>query len=188
MTMLKSSSLVRSLARHRISIGLIDLGPSKHTCHMQVINNRDGTWKVNYIPTEVGETFIDIFLGDELVGGSPFKVNIFDISEIHVSTIDGGVVGHLVTFNIDASRAGVGQLEIVVQDGLLPCNAIPHDSFQFEASFLPNRPGRHTIDVKFNGLPVPGSQMKLTERGREKLTFAFAQVVPFPVRSLTCLV
>ena len=124
---------------------------------MQIINNRDGTWTVSYIPTEVGETYIDIFLGTELVYGSPFKVKIFDINQIHVSNIDGGVVGDLVKFFIDASKAGVGQLEIVVQDGLLPCNAIPYESCRFEAIFLPNKPGKHTIDIKFNGLSVPGN-------------------------------
>ncbi|CAF1680120.1 unnamed protein product, partial [Adineta ricciae] len=76
---------------------------------------------------------------------------------IHVSNIDGGVVGHLVKFFIDASKAGVGQLEIVVQDGLLPCNAMPYESCRFEAIFLPNKSGKHTIDIKFNGLSVPGS-------------------------------
>lgn len=124
---------------------------------MQIINNHDGTWTVSYIPTEVGETYIDLFLGTELVYGSPFKVNIFDINQIHVSNIDGGVVGHLVKFLIDASKAGVGQLEIVVQDGLLPCDAIPYEACRFEAIFLPNKPGKHTIDIKFNGLSVPGN-------------------------------
>jgi filamin len=124
---------------------------------MQVINNRDGTWTVNYTPNEVGETYIDIFLGNELVSGSPFKVNIFDTNQIHVSNINNGIIGHLVKFDIDASEAGVGQLEIVVQDGRIPCDAIPHGSFHFDAAFLPNEPGPHTIDIKFNGLPIPGS-------------------------------
>ncbi|CAF1246383.1 unnamed protein product [Rotaria sordida] len=131
--------------------------PSKQTCHMQVINNRNGTWTVNYIPNEVGETYIDVFFGTELVCGSPFKVNVFDINQIHVSNIDSGTVGHLVKFHIDASEAGVGQLEIVIQDGRIPCDAISCGSFQFDATFLPNEPGRYTIDIKFNGLPIPGS-------------------------------
>ncbi|CAF2820839.1 unnamed protein product [Rotaria sp. Silwood2] len=131
--------------------------PSKQTCSMQVINNRNGTWTVNYIPNEVGETYIDVFLGNELVNGSPFKVNIFDINQIHVSNIDAGTVGHLVKFHIDASEAGVGQLEIVIQDGRIPCDATSCGTFQFDATFLPKEPGRYTVDIKFNGLPVPGS-------------------------------
>lgn len=125
---------------------------------MQVINNRNGTWTVNYIPNEVGETYIDVFYGDELVYGSPFKVNVFDTNRIQVSNIDGGIVGYLIRFHIDASEAGVGQLEIVIQDGRIPCDATSCGSCKFDASFLPKEPGRYTIDVKFNGVPVPGNE------------------------------
>jgi len=134
---------------------------------MQVINNHDGTWTINFIPNEIGETYIDIFLGDELVNGSPFKVNVFDINQIHVSNINDGIVGHLMKFDIDASKAGVGQLEIIIQDGRIPCDAIPQGSFQFNATFLPSEPGQYTIDVKFNGLPVPGI-VKINEQKEKK--------------------
>ncbi|CAF4363332.1 unnamed protein product, partial [Rotaria magnacalcarata] len=40
---------------------------------MLVINNRNGTWTVTYTPNEVGETYIDVIYGDEVVNGSPFK-------------------------------------------------------------------------------------------------------------------
>jgi filamin len=125
---------------------------------MEVVNNHNGTWTINYLPNEVGETYIDIFLGDQLVNGSPFKVNIFDIHQIRVSNLTDGIVGHLVKFDIDASKAGIGQLEIVIQDGRIPCHATSHSSFQFDATFLPNEAGCYTIDIKFNGLPVPGNK------------------------------
>jgi filamin len=127
---------------------------------MEVINNQDKTWTINYIPNEVGETYIDIFLGNEIINGSPFKVNIFDVNQIHVSNILGGIVGHSVKFDIDASKAGIGQLEIIIKDGQIPCHATSHGSFHFDATFLPTEPGRYTIDIKFNGLPVPGNQNK----------------------------
>ena len=130
---------------------------------MQVVNNRNGTWTINYIPNEVGETYIDIFLGNELINGSPFKVNVYDVNRIHVSSISYGIVGHIVKFNIDASEAGVGQLEIIIQDGRIPCDAIPRSPFRFDARFLPTETGPHTIDIKFNGLPVPGNEETKSE-------------------------
>ena len=133
------------------------LAPSKHPCPMQVVNNRDGTWTVTYCPNEVGETYFDIFLADELVPGCPFKVNIFDVQKIYVSPLSNGLVGQLVKFEIDASQAGVGQLEIIIQDGRIPCSAQSRGSFYFDASFLPYESGRYTVDVRFNGLPVPGN-------------------------------
>lgn len=124
---------------------------------MEVVKNPDGIWTINYIPNEVGETYIDIFVGNELVPGSPFKVNIFDVNQIRVSNIHDGIIGHPIKFDIDASKAGIGQLEIIIQDGQIPCHATSHGLFQFDATFLPNHPGRYTIDIKFNGLLVPGN-------------------------------
>jgi hypothetical protein len=126
---------------------------------------------INYIPREVGETYIDIFLGDQLVNGSPFKVNVFDIHQIHISNILDGIVGHLVKFDIDASNAGVGQLEIIIQEGRIPCHATSHGAFQFDAAFLPCEPGRYTIEVKFNGLSIPGNKHSMTRRREEDLFF-----------------
>jgi filamin len=160
MMMSKLSLPVRFKNNIRDFISFNFIAPSKRPCPMQVIDNHDGTWTVNYTPNEVGETYIDIFLGNELVNGSPFKVNVFDINQIHVSNINSGIIGHLVKFDIDASNAGVGQLEIVVQDGRIPCNATPRGSFHFDAAFLPDESGRYTIDIKFNGLPIPGNSNK----------------------------
>lgn len=123
---------------------------------MQVISNRPGIWTIYYTPYEVGETYFDIFLADELIPGCPFKINIFDVHRIFVRHLNNGFVAQLVRFEIDASQAGIGQLEIVIQDGRIPCHAIPRGSFIFDASFLPYEPGRHTIDIHFNGIPVPG--------------------------------
>jgi filamin len=127
---------------------------------MEVINNHDRTWTINYIPNEVGETYIDILLGNELINGSPFKVNVFDVNQIHVSNTLGGIVGRLVKFDIDASKAGIGQLEIIVQDGQISCDAISRSSSQFDVIFVPNKCGLYKIDIRYNGLTIPGNSYK----------------------------
>jgi filamin len=131
--------------------------PSKDSCDMQVINNHDGTWIVNYTPTEIGEIPIDIFLGDKHINSSPYQINVFDINQIHVLNLNDGILGQLVKFDIDASKAGIGQLEIIIQDGLTPCHVIPRGSSQFDAAFLPQESGGYKIDVRFNGLSIPGN-------------------------------
>ena len=105
----------------------------------------------------MGETYIDIFLGDELINGSPFKVNIFDVDQIKISNLHDGLIGRWVKFHIDANNAGIGQLEIIVQDGRIACHARAYSSFQFDASFLPCASGQYLIDIKFNGLPIAGN-------------------------------
>jgi filamin len=140
---------------------------------MQVVNNRDGTWTVHYTANEVGETFLDIFLGDDLVSGSPFKVNIFDVNRIQVANLKEGLVGHPVEFSIDVSDAGIGQLEIIIQEGRIPCTAWPIGTVQFDASFMPHESGRHLIDIKFNGLPVPGTRLRNQLSTRDKTIDSF---------------
>lgn len=122
-----------------------------------MVKDRDRTWMVNYIPNEVGETYFDIFLADELIAGSPFKVNIFDAQQVRISNLHDVFVGQRVQFEIDVSRAGIGQLEIIIEDGLIPCDAVARGSFLFDVSFQPTQVGPHTIDIKFNGLSIPGT-------------------------------
>lgn len=99
-------------------------------------------------------------MGDQTIPGCPYRVNIFDINEIHVSDIDASIVGQLVRFNIDANRAGIGQLEIIVQDGRVPSHAISDGQFHFNIIFLPNQSGKYFIDIKFNGIPIPSRSFK----------------------------
>jgi filamin len=130
--------------------------PSKYACDMQVDNNHNGIWMVNYTPHEIGEMQIDIFLGDKLLNSNPFKVNIFDINQIYISNINDGIINHLVQFFIDASKAGIGQLDVAVQDGQISCDAISHGSSKFDVTFLPRQCGQYKIDIRFNGLTIPG--------------------------------
>jgi len=134
--------------------------PSKYTCHIQVINNLNGTWIVNYTPNEIGQIQIDIFLGEKLINNNSFQVNIFDINQIYISNLNDGFVNQLVKFNIDTSKAGIGQLEIVVQDGEISCNAISYNSSQFDVTFLPYKCGLNKIDIRYNGLNIPGNLYK----------------------------
>ena len=139
---------------------------------MQVIKDSDATWTVSYIPNEVGETYFDIFVADELVPGCPFKVNIFDVEKIRVSNIYDGFLGQLSQFQIDISQAGIGQLEILIEDGRIPCDAVARGSFIFDVSFLPCYSGPHAIDIRFNGFSVPG-QSFCRLKSQENLIIVF---------------
>jgi filamin len=124
---------------------------------MKIINNHNGIWMVNYTPNEIGQIQIDIYLNEKLLNSNPYKVNIFDINQIYVTNLNDGLVDQLVKFNIDTSKAGIGQLEIVVQDGQVSCDAISYTSSQFDVTFLPHQSGLYKIDIRYNGLAIPGN-------------------------------
>lgn len=100
---------------------------------------------------------MDIFYANQLVNGSPFKCNVFDPTKIKVTPTLYGVVDQVVKFEVDASQAGTGQLEIAVENGRIPCNFSNQGNLRFVPSFTPREPGKHEITIKFNNHDVPGS-------------------------------
>jgi filamin len=131
--------------------------PSRYSCHIQANTNHKGIWTINYTPHKIGQLQIDIFLGDKLLNSNPFKINVFDINQINISNLNDGFVDKLVRFDIDINRAGTGQLDILVENGRIPCQIISTNLSIFNAFFLPHKSGEYMIDVRFNGLTIPGS-------------------------------
>jgi len=103
---------------------------------------------------------IDVFLSDELINNDPYKVNVFDVNQIKVSNLNNGFVNQLVKFYIDASSAGIGQLEVFVENGEVICYALLRGTSQYDVTFLPRQSREHKIDIKFNGLAIPGNLNK----------------------------
>ena len=58
--------------------------------------------------------------------------------------------------SVDAQYAGSGNLEIMVNDGTIPCSVQNRGNRQFHASFMPKEPIPHYIQMRFNGKEVPG--------------------------------
>ncbi|CAD5114543.1 DgyrCDS3662 [Dimorphilus gyrociliatus] len=117
-----------------------------------------GYYRVEYIPKQVGEHLIDVAFMGRPVGGSPFRSQAFDPRSITLSNLSASsAVGRPVEFDIDASRAGSGNLEIMVNDGQIKCAAQDVGNKQFHAVFVPINPGLHHIRMKFNGIELPAS-------------------------------
>ena len=98
-----------------------------------------------------------MFYANQLVNGSPFKCNVFDPNKIKIVPCLFGVVDQPVKFEVDASQAGTGQLEIAVENGRIPCNFSNQGNLRFIPSFTPRDSGKHEITVRFNSYEVPGS-------------------------------
>lgn len=57
---------------------------------------------------------------------------------------------------VDASEAGVGNLEVAVNDGRVPSMAHALGQHRYDISFVPKENADHTITIRFNNEPVPG--------------------------------
>lgn len=63
---------------------------------------------------------------------------------------------YLRDFSVDASSAGVGNLEVAVNEGRIPSMAHALGQHKYDISFVPKESTDHTISVRFNNEPVPG--------------------------------
>jgi filamin len=58
--------------------------------------------------------------------------------------------------SVDGSRAGSGNLEILVNGGRVTSSVRALGGQRFVASFTPHETGIHTVQITFNGDTVPG--------------------------------
>ncbi|CAF0909290.1 unnamed protein product [Brachionus calyciflorus] len=138
-------------------IKVVITSPNGHHIQPKIINTQTNLCRIEYTPTEIGEYYIDIFFANQLIKGSPFKCNVFDPSKIKMKPTHSGLVDQVVKFEVDASQAGTGQLEIAVENGRIPCTFSNQGNLRFIPCFTPREPGKHEISVKFNNQDVPGS-------------------------------
>lgn len=154
----RSSFLLHSNSPfHQLEEVKILTHPLEYPCQIDILDQNNGTWIVHYIPKEIGQIQIEVLLDDQPVYKIPCQINIFDLNQIFISKLTDGYVNQWMTFLIDISRAGVGQLEILVNDGQIACDVLSRSASQYEVTFLPRQGGSYQIDIRFNGLILPGN-------------------------------
>ncbi|VDN53518.1 unnamed protein product [Dracunculus medinensis] len=134
--------------------------PSKNLIDYSISDHESGGKKVEFIPVKVdikGDHEVDIKCGGIDVQGSPFTCRAYDPAKIGVGNIPNGIVEQAVHFIVDASEAGVGNLEVAVNEGRVPSMAQSLGQHRYDISFIPREKVDHTISVRFNNEPVPGS-------------------------------
>lgn len=73
---------------------------------------------IEFYPLNPGEHLIHLNYKSNPLPGSPFSSKIYDIKQIKVKEMPGEiVVGKPVTFLVEATNAGPGNLEVIVNNG-----------------------------------------------------------------------
>nr|XP_012149362.1 PREDICTED: filamin-A isoform X3 [Megachile rotundata] len=132
-------------------------GPNGQAVPAQVTDNKDTTCSVAFTPRVVGEHRISVSHRNVPVIGSPFSCKVYDVTAIKVKDAKYGVIGMPVTFLVETSQAGPGNLEVTVNGGRVPTSAQAQGPHTYAISFTPREPIIHTVDLRFNGEDVPGS-------------------------------
>nr|XP_022900864.1 filamin-B [Onthophagus taurus] len=138
------------------------LGPARRSLSTQVtpqVGNTAGKYDVSFTPMDVGDHSVEVRLPGFHIEGSPFLVKAYDANRVSVTDINDGIVGKPVSFSINASQAGAGNLEIIVAvNGRNVPNFVQSEgNARFKVNFKPTEAAVHTLSVRFNGQAVPGS-------------------------------
>lgn len=148
--------------------------------------DRNPKFKLTFRPTKIGPHSLFITVNNQLLPGSPIVCNVYNVNEVKITcdsletsaTTSKSLVriNAPVTFTIDASRAGEGNLVLFVVSG---SNRKPVE-FEVKKSdskqglcfltFVPTEFATHSINVSFNDRVAPNSPFiveVLDSEGRE---------------------
>ncbi|XP_067618137.1 filamin-A isoform X2 [Eurosta solidaginis] len=135
-------------------------------------DNGDGTCNVAYLPTEAGEYTVNITFNEIHINGSPFQPLIMPLPNLSNTRVSGiGIQPHGVIMNaptdfmVDMSKVGSNidstKLSCAIFDPkgkVLASKIIPDTTDDiFRIAYTPFEAGRHTIELLYDNIPVPGS-------------------------------
>ncbi|CAK9292945.1 unnamed protein product [Gordionus sp. m RMFG-2023] len=162
----------------------------EHGSKFQISPNSNFGLDIEYVPQLIGETLIHVKRNNTDINGSPLSLRVFDSNKILVRDLkraavmkyeDGKEEANEISFLIDAKKAGIGNLEILIScgehhipnrvemyrnsDNNISASENNNTNYHrngnskkiFKVYFRPSAPKLHHIDIKFNGQQIPGS-------------------------------
>ncbi|EFN85254.1 Filamin-C [Harpegnathos saltator] len=144
-------SIASAVDPNKVSVTVT--GPSGKSVPVQRSKLRGLTYTIT--AEEVGEHVIQVLVNGQHIKGSPFRSQAYNARAIQVGNIPNGVVNQPVEFEIDGSRAGSGNLEILVNGGHVTSFVRALGSQRFLASFVPHEAVTHLVEMTFNGEVIP---------------------------------
>lgn len=144
----------------------VSFSPSSSVKDFEIIDNYDYSQTVRYTPVQQGELTILVKFGGDPIAKSPFSVGVaapLDLSKVTLDNLEGRVeVDKEQQFSVDTKGAGgQGALEVVVlspSQRAVPCK-VEQDSKSgvTRVRYTPKEEGVHSVNVSYDGHPVPGS-------------------------------
>ena len=135
--------------------------------HNKLLVDQDETkprnFHVFYTPTEIGMHKIAISWGDEQIPASPFHSKVIDPSKCTVSGLAQARVNTPLTFTVDTSSAGPGELSVKCQgpSGEIPVEVSKLQNETYSCVFTPHETGEHIIDIYLSAHSIYKSPFKV---------------------------
>lgn len=158
-------------------------GPDGRPSKTKIINNNDGTYKVTYIPEDVGPYNISVKYGGQEVPNSPMMVNSFPVGHPEKCKITEGKqeklqIGEEYCITVNSQQAGTGAVTCRITstagaDSDVDIQVEDNGDGTFSLFYTVKDAGQYTISIKFGGQPIPGGVFTVnavTEEVHKKTT------------------
>ncbi|XP_014206619.1 filamin-A [Copidosoma floridanum] len=137
--------------------------PDNRDLPIEVSDNDDGTYTVDYVAPEPGTYTVNLNYGGLKVPKSPMKVKVLPHVDVSKVKIDGlsptAPLNSIQQFRLLTQAAGSpvdAQVSISAPSGSRPRATVQPIETGYLVSFTPSEPGEHLIGVSFAGEPIPG--------------------------------
>ncbi|XP_061470231.1 filamin-A isoform X1 [Rhineura floridana] len=151
--------------------------PAGHREEAKVIANNDKnrTFSVWYVPKVTGVHKVTVLFAGQHIAKSPFEVNV-DKSHGDASKVTaqgpgleptGNIANKTTYFEIFTAGAGVGEVEVIIQDptgkkGTVEQHLEDKGNSTYRCTYKPTLEGTYTIYITFGGIPIPRSPYTVT--------------------------
>ncbi|XP_071982752.1 filamin-B isoform X2 [Engystomops pustulosus] len=149
--------------------------PSGKTAPAEIVDNKDGTVSVRYVPTETGLHELHIKCNGAHIPESPlqFYVNYPNTGSVSAygPGLSYGVANKPATFTIVTEDAGEGGLDLAIEGpSKAEISCIDNKDGTCSVTYLPTLPGDYSILVKYNDTHIAGSPFiaKITDDSRRR--------------------
>lgn len=145
-------------------------GPNNTKCEpiLSVTDIKDVV--VEFLPKVTGEYVIHIHYNDVAIPNSPFTSKVYDINQIKVKEMPKIIqVDKPATFLVEASNAGPGMLEVIVNNGQVSSTPKALGTALYAITFIPKDLVDHNIMIQFNNEMINGSPFRLKTIGKSFL-------------------
>uniref|UniRef100_A0A8C1VFZ4 Filamin B n=1 Tax=Cyprinus carpio TaxID=7962 RepID=A0A8C1VFZ4_CYPCA len=146
----------------QLSVQITDQDGKPKKANIQ--DNRDGTYKVSYVPDKVGRYTIVIKYGGDEIPTSPYRVRATATGDASKCTVTGTSALTEVGFAVNTKGAGKGKVSciVVTPDGTeVEAEVIENVDGTFDIFYTAPKPGTYVIYVRFGGENIPRSPFKV---------------------------
>jgi filamin len=153
------------------------MGPLKTSIAHRIVDLQNNSYRVYFSAPNVGPYSFEVSIPSEPNSRHNFIAKAYDVSRIHVSNVPKNVLlNETCSFQVDASQAGEGQLEIAVNDGDVPNQVQVQGNGRCQVSFKPDVCAPHVVDIKFNGQNVPSCPFSVEVSDSSQFSFDLTQL------------